>query len=429
MATRSRARPRASAPPAAERRHQGRGRLDRREVPRVSPPPRSRPALPEFLHRYRAPEHLRGWLVNGAILYSTSDEDSLSELRALRIGPQDRVLSVTGSGCRTLSLLIDRPARLVSVDASPLQNFLLELKIAAIRHLDHGDFLAFLGVRDDDRRGATYSSVRGDLSAGARAFWDLNRRVIDRGIVYSGAHETYYRRSVATALNARRRMVRELFSFEDLDAQRDFYHRRWNNWLWRGAFLHGVRPSLYKLLLPDPSYVANVELEGETVGQYLHRRFEHAFTHFLARDSHWMAMVILGRYHSERALPPYMCAEHYETVRAGLDAVEIRTAPLTPFLEAQPPGSFDNFSLSDISGWTSPREFENTLEAVVHTGRRGARFCYRNFLTKRSIPARLHSQVEPDDGLAAELEDTDLAFCFSFQVGTILGVAGDAVTI
>ena len=50
------------------------------------------------------------------ILYSTSDEDNTSELRALNLSPDDHIVSVTGSGCRTLSLLTQNPRSVVETD-------------------------------------------------------------------------------------------------------------------------------------------------------------------------------------------------------------------------------------------------------------------------------------------------------------------------
>ncbi len=79
--------------------------------------------------------------------YSSSNEDSNSELKALCIDKNDSILSITGSGARALDLLIKNPAKIVSIDFNPCQNHLLELKIAAIQHLEYQEFLEFLGAR------------------------------------------------------------------------------------------------------------------------------------------------------------------------------------------------------------------------------------------------------------------------------------------
>ena len=93
------------------------------------------------------------------ILYSTSDEDNTSELRALNISPDDHIISVTGSGCRTLSLLTQNPRSVVSVDYSPGQNYLLELKLAAIRSLSYDELLQFFGVDKSKNRWQTVESL------------------------------------------------------------------------------------------------------------------------------------------------------------------------------------------------------------------------------------------------------------------------------
>lgn len=39
----------------------------------------------------------------------------------------------------------------VAIDMSPAQNALLELKLAAIAHVDYGDYLMLLGERECDQ--------------------------------------------------------------------------------------------------------------------------------------------------------------------------------------------------------------------------------------------------------------------------------------
>lgn len=382
------------------------------------PPGFQRPLLGR-LGRYRASRDLRRHLCAGAVLYTSCDEDSRSELDALCIGPSDRVLSVTGSGCRSLNLLLANPRSLVTVDANPVQNHLLELKVAAMRHLDHAGFLRFIGIRRDDRREATYRAIRTDMSDAAAAFWDLNSSVIARGVIFSGAHETYYRRTLGVFLGLRPRLVRRLFEIRDLAEQRAFYHRRWNTPAWRAAISGGTSPAVYRMILPDPSYIAHVKL-GEPVGRYLLRRFEHTLTNHLARDNHWISLLFLGRYHNERAMPPYLTAEHYQTVRSRLGALEIVTAGLGDHLASSPSASFDAFSLSDISGWSDQRAFESLLSEAVRCGRPAARLCYRNFLTKRLLPAALLERVEPLRDVAERLDHSDRTFAYTFQVGQVL---------
>lgn len=373
---------------------------------------------------YRAPRELRRWLVNGALLYTACDEDSWSELRALEIGSDDTVLSITGSGCRSLNLLLAGPKRLVSYDVNPLQNHLLELKAAAMRRLAYREFTEFVGLHPASDRRSTWRAIRGELSDPARGFWDLNERVIERGVLYSGAHESYYRTIVGPACaTLRRRKLRRLFAFDDLAEQREFFHAEWDTWWWRTVLRTTLRPRVFKLMLPDPSYYMHPSFEGwGSMADYCLARLEHALTTGLARDNHFLALLMLGRYHNDRAVPPYLHPDHYERIRANLPALEIVTGPpLDEWLRGVPDGTFDKFSLSDISGWVDAQAFADTLADVVRTGRRGGRFVYRNFAAQRRIPATLRDAVEPLDDLAAELTDSDLAFAYTFQCGELVG--------
>ncbi|MCP4129922.1 MAG: DUF3419 family protein, partial [bacterium] len=80
--------------------------------------------------------------------YSSCNEDAYTELKALDIQPGDGVACITGSGDRPLHILLGNPAHVCAFDANRVQNFLLELKIAAIKELDYEDYIAFLGLVD-----------------------------------------------------------------------------------------------------------------------------------------------------------------------------------------------------------------------------------------------------------------------------------------
>src|SRR4051812_20720498 len=122
-----------------------------------------------------------------SILFSACQEDSRSELAALGPLHGKQVFAVTAGGGRVLNLLIDKPRSITAVDLNPAQNALLELKIAAVRGLDHGAYLRFLGVRDADDRLATYERhLRHQLSAGARRFFDGIPKAIGAGILFQG---------------------------------------------------------------------------------------------------------------------------------------------------------------------------------------------------------------------------------------------------
>lgn len=354
----------------------------------------------------------------GAILYSTCDEDSWSELDALDIGSEDTVLSVTGSGCRSLNLLLGAPRRIVSVDANPLQNYLLELKIAAIRDCGHDEFVRFMGVRAADPawRIGRYRAIRADLSASAQRFWDLNEHVIGRGVIYSGAHERFYARYIGPLVRLlRRRALYRLYSFEGLAEQADFYDRYWNHAGWRTAVRLLARPSLIRLLLGDPSYFHQIT-RSVSMGDYLLERLRNNFHRHLARDNHLFTLLVFGEYLHEHAVPPYLSPRYYDMIRRNIDAVEVVTARVDLHLRDQRSSTFDKFSLSDISGWTTEEQFTDVLSEVARCTTPGGRVCYRNLFTERPVPEALGTTMRSIPEMADRLTADDIAFAFTLVV-------------
>jgi len=65
---------------------------------------------------------------------------------ALEINTNDIILSITSAGCNIFNFLLYNPKKILSIDFNPYQNYLLELKIEAIKKLDYEEFLGLLGI-------------------------------------------------------------------------------------------------------------------------------------------------------------------------------------------------------------------------------------------------------------------------------------------
>ena len=80
-----------------------------------------------------------------SLVYNACWEDPAVDRRALRIGPDDRMLVITSAGCNVLDYALLGPQRIFAVDANPRQSALLELKVAGIKALEFHDFFAVFG--------------------------------------------------------------------------------------------------------------------------------------------------------------------------------------------------------------------------------------------------------------------------------------------
>ncbi|OAS88285.1 MULTISPECIES: DUF3419 family protein [Metabacillus] len=351
------------------------------------------------------------------LLYTTSDEDSESELKALQIKPSDTVVSITGSGCRSLSLLVDGPKKLISVDANPNQNFLLELKIAAIKELNHDECLSFLGIKQSGvSRKEVFYTLQHHLSPPAQKFWQTHLSKIEEGIIFLGKHEMFYKKYLGSLIfRVKRPQFEKLLECESIEEQRKFYEEKWNTPFWRWLVRTCSKKKFFEIFLGDPSYFNQVE-DGFSIGDYMLSRFDQSFKEHLVRDNHFMTFLFCSKYMNEEALPVYIQKKHYETIKKNIDCVEIVTDRIDQFLTQCPNGVLDKYSLSDISGWIPKEEFEKILFHVERTMRNNGIVCFRNFLAKRDIPVSKFPSLSIQNEMMERLNKEDCAFAFTFQV-------------
>lgn len=350
--------------------------------------------------------------------YSSVNEDGHSELTALSIQPQDVVLCITGSGSRALDLLTAAPKKIIALDMNPQQNFLLELKMAAMAQFEYGDYLAFLGIRPAAQRWQMYRALQPRLSPPARAFWNQQRAAINKGVFFEGRWEKYYRQLAKILKLWRPQKLQQLFAGGDLARQRAFYAEQWNTPAWRW-FVRGIcQPRLSQIFLRDPGFYRFVPKDFE-VAAYILQRFEQSFAHHHAGKNFFMALLFFGRFWDEKFLPLHLQPNHFQTLREHLGAVTPVTQSLQQFLQTATRQAIEKFSLSDVSSYTSAEEYEKIWQGLIAAARHGALVCARNFLVKRAPPLSVDNRIERFPELEQKLERDDLSAFYSFIVARI----------
>lgn len=352
------------------------------------------------------------------ILYSTSDEDSNSELRALQIAPTDTVISVTGSGCRTLSLLTQNPRTMISVDYSPGQNYLLHLKLAAIRSFAYDRLLEFFGIDSCQTRWGMFESLQGKIPAEAVAYFRQHRPEIEKGILFAGRHEQFYVKFVAPAMHLLfGRSLKKIYNCNTIEEQRRIYREKIDGRIWRWLIRKGFSEQSLRKLFNDQNY--RFESDVLSSSEYMLERLNHSFSHHLAKDNHWISFMLNGKYPSRTCLPHFLLQESYHAIRRATTEIKIVTDILGNYLKTFPDESVAKFALSDVTSCIGRDEFKVLLAEVARTGKPGGRVCYRNFLAK--YPVSANATMRRDDSLCSSLDYADLAFVYSFEVATILG--------
>ncbi len=354
-----------------------------------------------------------------SILFSACQEDSRSELEALGPLTGKRVFCVTAGGGRVLNLLIDRPRAITAVDLNPAQNALLELKVAAMRELDHAGYLRFLGVRRALDRLDVYERLRRLLSDQAAHFFDRQSKAIDAGVLFEGKLERYLRIVAAATKLGHPFGLKNVVHAANLDEQRAAM-ARWETPLWKAlAHLVARRPVL-AALSGDPGFYRNLPPDMP-LHEVLYDRVHGHLKYNVLRDNPFLQMVFFGRYVFEDVLPIYLNAATYDRVRAALAEVklDIITSMATDAIQETAGDGYDAFSISDISSYLDEGPHFDLFETVLGAAAPHARLCSRANIYHRPLAPAHARRIERDPALERKLSRHDHATVHEFVVGRI----------
>lgn len=346
------------------------------------------------------------------ILYAQCWEDPEADRRALRIGPDDVVFSITSGGCNALTFLLDDPQKVIALDISPYQSYLLDLKIAVFKTLDYDELLEFVGARHSDRRADLYQRIRAELTDESKEYWDQQGGKIQAGIIHCGRYEKYMR---LLRVWVRRLIgpstIRRFFETESSSARVSLFHETWENvWWWILTRVLLSRATM--TLLFDQAFFRYID-ESFSFGRHFAQKVKHALTELPMKENYFLSYILLGNYYSDDHLPVYLRKENFEIIRSRLSRIVVLTDSCEHYFASLPDNSISRFNFSNIFEWMSAEAYEQLLRAAIRVAKDNAILVYRNLLVFRERPAVLSDRIRPLRALASELLSKDLSFIYS----------------
>ncbi|WP_342059364.1 DUF3419 family protein [Aeromonas sp. OTU364] len=268
------------------------------------------------------------------LMYGQGREDVRVDLNALSIQPSDKVLVISSGGCSALRLLAEGPALMTSIDLNRTQNYLLELKRAAIRVFDRSTYIKFLGEKDASplERQGLLDMLWDDLSDDATAYWKTHRRQVNRGVNYAGRTDRLSRITglILRYLTHSPRVFDEIMALQTLEEQRAYFRERFNNRRWR-AFLRLCLNS-YTLRRIYGEGFSKYLADDATLSQHLERKIEKAFYSTMINKNGLMTQLLFGRPPAEGTCAPYLTDSVYQRVKQNLEQLHVVSANLLDFI-------------------------------------------------------------------------------------------------
>jgi S-adenosylmethionine-diacylglycerol 3-amino-3-carboxypropyl transferase len=350
------------------------------------------------------------------VRYANCWEDADILVEALQPGPGKRILSIASAGDNSLALLA-AGAEVVAADLNLAQLACLELRCAAFRLLNHDELLAFLGVRESERRLKTYDRLQHELSAAAKSFWSDHAEDVSSGIIHMGKFEAYFRTfrtRVLPLIHSRKTVAKLLESKSEAD-RIAFWNKTWNNWRWRMLLQVFFSPFLMGRMGRDPEFFRYVE---GSIAEQVQQRAHYAMTVLPTDTNPYLQYIATGNFSA--ALPRYLRIEHFEAIRGGLDRLTLFHGTVEQAAEEYGAGGFDGFNLSDIFEYVSDETSRVLYGTLLKHANLGARIAYWNTFVPRRCPRELTDVVDSLTEQSAEWFARDKAFFYGhFQVDEV----------
>lgn len=351
------------------------------------------------------------------INYSACNEDSFSEIKALDINENEVVLCITASGARSLDLLVQNPKRIVSIDFNKTQNFLLSLKIAAYQSLSYDEFLSFLWIENNFSRKELYKKVYNFLDTDVKNFWDKNMTIIESGVIYAGTWEKILKNLSKLAF-FRKKKIQKLFECKNIEEQKDFWEKEWNNATWK-IFIKIITNSfLWKKIIKEPGFL--LISDGFSVEKYINKKMNFWISNFLLSENHFANLAFLWKYTKREFLPIHLQEKYFEIIKNNVSKIEIQNISLQDVVSHE--NFFKNFtacSLSDFGSYCTDEEYKNIWKNIVKNGQKQLKICERQFMIKRNT-AEISEKIICNYELQKTLEKEDETIFYSFIVAYIL---------
>ena len=127
--------------------------------------------------------------------------------------------------------------------------------------------------------------------------------------------------------------------------------------------------SLYALGIPPAQYDALVESGNGDAIAVLRERVERLACDFPIQDNYfaWQAFGRSYDIEAREAVPDYLKAENYATLKARIGSVSVHHASLLDFLREQPAQSLDRFVLLDAQDWMTPAQLAALWREIDRT--------------------------------------------------------------
>lgn len=346
------------------------------------------------------------------IRYANCWEDPEVLLAGLRVDESSTVMSIASAGDNCFSLLTANPQRVIAVDISAVQLFLVELKKVAMLRFDYTEFMEFCGFTPSKKRGSLFALIKKDLSEACRTYWSGQAEAIEKGIIHAGKFEKYFqlfKNEVLPTVHTQE-TVNKLLKLKTAAEQIDFHDRIWHTSKWQTMYRHFFGHEMMGTHGRDPAFLKHVK--GSVPDLILAREVAHLRT-VRAQKNYFLHYILNNRF-DLAYLPHYVRKENFELIKSRLNRLELHHGLLDAALQ-----KYDNcshFNLSDIFEYMDDELFRKTAKNLLKYSAPKARFGYWNLMIPRLMAAEYPTKINHLKETSNTLKELDNGYFYGALV-------------
>ena len=358
-----------------------------------------------------------------AFVYNQIWEDPRVDIEALQLDGNSRVLTISSGGCNALNYLLESPESVTAVDLNKHHIYLLNLKLAALRHLPtYESFFAFFGTGRGANTGSDYLRyIRPNLDRDTRAFWESNTlfggflfgdriSFFRNDGLYDHSRNGYFLRFFHGLSRRLGCDIEKIFEAKSLDEQTKLYAGHIDPFF--DSFIIktvGKLPvTLFGLGIPPQQYdELKRDLDGgRTVIDIYRDRVRRLACDFPIEDNYFAWQAFARRYdvRNRRAIPDYLKQENFALMKANAARLTSKVGSATEEIKDRPNGSFNRFVFLDAQDWMDADGLTELWSAIAEKAEPGSRIIFRT----AGEASPLETQV-PDELLARFVYEKELS--------------------
>ncbi|HHF7376123.1 DUF3419 family protein [Legionella bozemanae] len=238
------------------------------------------------------------------LVYTLANEDSVVESELLP-DHTERVIAIAGSGSRIIPLLTKSPQELICVDLSLEQLYLTELRIESVRHLNHNEFIQFLGYptasSSTQSREDLFKKIITLRPETQEYFLNVFGNSNWSPLLYSGKWEQTVRKFSMVIRKFVGKKGLKIFDCKTLEEQKTYYTHKFPKKAWHFflriyaalmAITWKIKPGIFPQVDPKISFYHTYK-----------KCFDQMFLNTLARENYMLQLIFFGEIIFSEALP------------------------------------------------------------------------------------------------------------------------------